>query len=303
MGEILVGLGTDVGRGRGHGVVEDATREHGDEDAPRGVVEAVGAHRAVGELSGSELHAARAETGQVHAGLGGGDLVVSGPEVGNGEALETQVVLEEREQGGALTRERSVDLRIGHHDRRGRRRLHDAAEGAGVDLAQGSVGDFRVGGEAVRLLGVAGEVLDGGYDVLALHAQGDRTAELPGQMGVLAHSFGLAAEVPGPGDVHGRAQQVVVALGPAFGSDGGADVVQEIGVEGGCLGERHGEGGHALFPAQAAWRRRPWSGPESPERRGRQSRSGSGIPSEPPSSWRAGCRHGPWGTRQQVHGR
>lgn len=232
------------------GVVDEAVGEHGDEDAAGGVVEAGGREGAVGERAGCQLDSTGAESGEVHARLGGSDLVGAGPEVGDGVALEAEAVLDVVEESGALGGEGAVDLRVGHHHRGGGRGGDDAAEGRLVGLVQGAVGHQGVCKEAVDLLGVGGEVLDGGGDLAALHTRGERRAEAAGEQGVLAEALGLAAEVPGAGEVDRGAEEVVVPLGASFGTDGDADAAGQVLVEGGGLGERHGEGGDVLLVPQ-----------------------------------------------------
>src|SRR5690606_28231443 len=203
--EVLVRLGADVVRGGGDGVVEEAVREHGDEDAPGRVVEPGGRYRAAGEGTRRDLDTAGAESGEVHAGPGGGDLVVPGPEVGHGVALEAHALLQVVEQTGVPCCERSVDLRVRHHYGGGGGGGDHAAEGRLVVLVERSVGHLGVDEEAVDFLGVGGEVLEGGRHVLGLDGHGEGGAQPSGEHRVLAHGFGLTAEVPGAGQVDGGA--------------------------------------------------------------------------------------------------
>lgn len=119
-----------------------------------------------------------------------------------------------------------------------------------MEFVQRTVGDLGVCGEAVDLLRVGGEVLDRGCDVLALYAGGESRAQLADEQRVLAHAFGLSAGMPGPGEIDGGAEEVVVALGTALRADRAADTCRQVLVERRRLRDRNRECGHALLAAQ-----------------------------------------------------
>lgn len=249
MGEVLVFGGADVLSRCRDRVVHEAVGEHGDENAARCVVEPCGGH-AAGELTGCELDAAGAEPREVHARLGGGYLVVAGPEVRDGVTLKAEAGLDVVEEGGALGGEGPVDLGIGHHDRGGGRGGDDAAEGRLVDLVHRAVGHQGVAEEAVHFLGVGREVLDRGRDLTALHAGGEGGAEAAREERVFSQALGLAPEVPGPRQIDGRPEEAVVPLGASLGADGDPDTARQVLVEGGGLGEGDRERGDVLFATQ-----------------------------------------------------
>ncbi len=125
----------------------------------------------------------------VEAGERGLDGGVGATPVGEDEALEAPVLLEDLVEGVVvLAGVVAVDVVVGAHDAGGVGVGDGDLEGEQVGLAQGAGIEDGVEGVAAGLLIVEGVVLDVAHDVVGLHAGGELADHGAGEDGVFARS-------------------------------------------------------------------------------------------------------------------
>ena len=169
--------------------------------------------------------------------------------VGHDQAVEGPLLAQDHlEQLGRLGCVDAVDEVVGGHDGGGPGLAYADLEGAQVEVAQGSGADPAVGVEAVGLLVVAGQVLDGHSPPrVGLDPVGDGGGDASGQQRVLGEVLEVASAQDGAVQVEGGGEPEVDAEALHLGSDDVSETLGECRVPG--LGERgaDGDGGGVLL--------------------------------------------------------
>jgi hypothetical protein len=130
----------------------------------------------------------------VEAGRERRDAVAHGAPVGDDEALEAPLVLEDVAEEAAMLRgQRPVDLVVRAHHRPGPGLRDGLLEGRKVELAKGALVDLGVDGEALELLVVGGVVLQRGPDTVGLDALDHGHGHLAGEERVFREVLEAAA--------------------------------------------------------------------------------------------------------------
>ena len=173
--------------------------------------------------------------------------------VGNGEALEAPLAAENLvEQVLILGAVVSVHLIIGRHHAHGAAFDDGTFEGLEVDLTQGAFVQLGVHAAAVGLLVVHGEVLDTYGGTFILHTLGVLQGQGGTQDGIFRKVLIGAAAHGQALDVHGRAQDDVLASQAGFLAHTGTVLVRQFLTPGGGEGAAGREvGGAVQRPAGA----------------------------------------------------
>ena len=168
-------------------------------------------------------------------------LAGAGP-VGHHDALEAPLLAENGIQQVAVRlRVGTVDPIVGGHDGPGIGLLDGDLEALEVELAEGAWIDAGVIGHAVRLLAVAGEMLDGNAHAVGLDAAGVGGGHLAGQKGILGEILEITAAEGVPVQVHARGQEDVRPVFLHFLAHRGGEFLHQRRVPGRCQGGAHRE--------------------------------------------------------------
>ena len=169
--------------------------------------------------------------------------VVDRAPVGHREPREAPAVPQKlRQQLPVLAGVYAVDPVVAAHQRPGPALPHRRLKGGQVDLVQRTLIQAAVHRQAAGLLVVGGKVLGAGGHALPLHALDEGGGQFPGQEGVLAVIFKVAAAQRAALDVDGGAQHHLHPGGPGFPSQRCAHAAGQRGVK---AGRRRAPGGVA----------------------------------------------------------
>ena len=168
-------------------------------------------------------------------------VVVLGAPVAHVGTVEAPFVARERQKPGVLGAVRAVQQVVRRHHRPGPGLLHRDAERLQVQLVQRALVHDRVHDQPIRLLVVAGEVLERRSHAPALHALDVGGRQLAGQMRVLAVVLEVAAAQGAALHVHARPQHHGHALLARLVAQRLAHRAHEVRVERACRGARRGE--------------------------------------------------------------
>ena len=174
----------------------------------------------------------------------GGDSVRDATPVGDHRAVKAPLLPENvRQELPVLGAVDAVDLVVGaHHGGRAALPDHDL-KGGEIELPQGPLIQHAVGGEALVLLAVAGEVFHAGPRPGGLEPPDPGGPQLPRQKRVLGEVLKIAAAQGAALEVHPRPQHQVNALSHGLLADGPANVGEQRLVPGAGRGHGGGEAG------------------------------------------------------------
>ena len=229
----------------GGGARQVGRAQHDVQDAPHGLVQYGFVQRAAahGFHQARVVHAAGTRHLQVQPGGHAPHPVVDGPPVGHCEPVKAPFAAQDvGQQQPVLAGIGAVYAVVAAHQRPGAALPHGGLKGGQVDLVQGALVHAAVYRKAARFLAVGGKMLGAGGHALPLHALDEGGGQFPGQEGVLAVIFKVAAAQGAALDVDGGPQHHLHPGGAGFAPQGRAHAAGQRGVK---AGGRRAPGGEA----------------------------------------------------------